>query len=41
MASILIPPFVKKKVESNKRGNERLFERKKRRQEKESRWESE
>jgi hypothetical protein len=41
MASILSPPFVKKKVKRNKRRNERRFQRKKRRQEKEPHWESE
>jgi hypothetical protein len=34
MASILSPPFVKKKVKRNKRRNERRFQRKKRRQKK-------
>jgi hypothetical protein len=34
MASILIPPFVKKKLKRNKRSNERGFQRKKLCQEK-------
>jgi hypothetical protein len=41
MASILSPPFVKKKVKRSKRRNEHRFQRKKRRQDKEPHWESE
>jgi hypothetical protein len=41
MASILGPPFVKKKVKRRKRRNDRPFQKKKRRQEREPSWESE
>jgi hypothetical protein len=41
MASLLSPPFVKKKVKRNKRRNARRFQREKCRQEKETQWESE
>jgi hypothetical protein len=41
MASILGPPFVKKKVKRRRRRNERRFQKKKRRQEREPSWESE
>jgi hypothetical protein len=41
LASILSPPFVKKKVKRNKRRNEHRFQREQRRQEKEPQWESE
>jgi hypothetical protein len=41
MASLLSPPSVKKKVKRNKRRNQCDFQRKKRRQEKESHWEYE
>jgi hypothetical protein len=41
MASILGPPFVKKKVKRRRRRNELRFQKKKRRQEREPSWESE
>jgi hypothetical protein len=41
MASILGPPFVKKKVKRRKRRNERRFQKKKRRQERKPSWEYE
>jgi hypothetical protein len=41
MASILGPPFVKKKVKIRKRRNKRCFQKKKRRQENKPSWESE